>query len=149
MNKIILIILSVISITYSNAQTKSYTPNPASVGVVLGFDMSIFGHNRYVFPCQSYMGVLFCDNRLVIEDESCNRSLRFIENKARSQTTIVCNIRTSEQIMIATTRKHSPFMRDETLEAMGYYYLDFSPRVSLVKQKLHPNGLTQSFLVIK
>jgi hypothetical protein len=113
--------------------------------VVLGEDFQTEPDNMpYMFPCSTYMDVLFCDNRVMLEDRVCARSLQFVKH-ANDQVVINCRLSSGETITVARTllgRSGGP-VRDDTI-ASAYYHLQFNPRVTLI-----PANSRQTLIRIK
>jgi hypothetical protein len=116
----------------SNLALASET-NPMLKEVVLGVDFEAETEEHgFMFPCSVYMGVVFCDNRVMLEDRVCSRSLSFTK-LSTGQIAINCRLSSGEHFTLARTfpgRAGLP-VKDETI-ATGYYFLEFSPRVIVV-----------------
>ncbi|MCM2322119.1 MAG: hypothetical protein NDJ90_02545 [Oligoflexia bacterium] len=119
--------------------------------VVLGYDMEAAseGEVPFVLPCRSFMGALFCDEHLVIDDLRCGETLSFTRHERTRAVSVSCTTMVGETVEIARTRKGAELRMDDTQDGMGFLPLDFNPRVTLVSKKLHPNGAKQDLLVIR
>lgn len=88
--------------------------------------------STFIFPCSLSAGGIFCDNRVMLADRRCARTLHF-ERLATSQISISCQLMAGEKIILARTllgRAGGP-VYDETA-ASAYYLLEFNTRITLL-----------------
>ncbi len=107
------------------------------IALGVNFDME-HGDSAYTFPCSAIMGVVFCDNRVIVEDQNCSSSLK-LTKLSDARIAISCDLKTGEKFEIAKTS--SELFNDDT-QSMGYYFLEFNKRISLRKT------LNQDILII-
>lgn len=110
----------------------AFTANATTLrDVVLGVDFQAYDdESPYMFPCNAYMGVMFCDNHVVIRDKTCSKSIRI--NDQSGIKVVSCTTAKGEDVALAWTEKNARLMEDDT-QAAGYYRLTFSPIVELKK----------------
>jgi hypothetical protein len=132
---VLMALLFMLNLTYAAIQLQD---------VVLAIELDAESdESSFQFPCMQMSGVVFCDNRLLIEDQTCAKSLKIDSEKGK----IICNLQNESNVQLATYNTRDELHIDDTAP-YGFRFLHFSERVRLNQRQVVPGGLTQYSLQI-
>lgn len=120
--------------------------------IVLGFDLEAEETQPWIFPCQQTMGVLFCNNQLLIEDDHCHSTLiieKILNTQLNSSTMqISCLDKNKKHLVLAQTKPDAVFRRDDTLPSIPFLSINLNPDIKIETRQAVTGGVIQYVLVL-